>query len=41
MDNEEACEVYWKAVKMIQEIINSGHMDSKDYVLQRLEDDLT
>ena len=41
MSDEEASEQYWKAVGILQEVIDSGHRDSKESVLAELDNDLS
>ena len=40
MDEEQASEVYWRAVNLFQEVIDSGYRGGKEEILVELEDDL-
>ena len=41
MDEEQACEAYWEARDILQEIIDSGERGSKEEILRELgEEDL-
>ncbi len=39
MTKEQASVAYWKAVSLLQEVINSEHRGSKEDVLGELEED--
>ncbi len=41
MDEEQTSEAYWRAVNMLQEVIDSGYRSGKEAVLVELEDDLS
>ncbi len=41
MTEEQASVEYWKAVAILQEVIDSGQRDGKADILEELEDDLS
>ena len=41
MTEEQACEAYWKARDLLDEVIASGYHGNKEEVWLELEDDLT
>jgi len=40
MDEDKASEIYWQAVHLLQEVIDSGHRGSEEDILEELEEDL-
>lgn len=40
MDEAESCEAYWKAVRILTDVIDSGFRGTKQDIIEELEDDL-